>query len=74
MGVPGWKNMAFFQSMYMSFDYDEIVGVSDDWAYLFLGERVDGGIVEAPIQIKFVSKENKRSIQEWIQKKKRETE
>lgn len=74
MGVPGWKNMAFFQSMYMSFDYDEIVGVSDDWAYLFLGERVDGGIVEAPIQIKFVSKENKKSIQEWIQKKKRENE
>lgn len=68
--APTWRWMAAWKTLYMSFDYEEIVGVSEDWKYLFLGERRTGGIVEAPVQMSFLSSEDKETMQEWIQKKK----
>lgn len=57
---------------YMAFDYEEIVGVSDDWNYLFLGERIAGGIVEVPVQLKYMTSANKRKLQELVERKHRE--
>lgn len=69
-----WRLASIFKTQYISFPYDEIVGISEDWNYLFLGERISGGIAEAPIQIRFVSKEDKEAIAEWIQRKKQDND
>ncbi len=64
--------IGLIKPLYMVLDYSEIVGISDDWSCLFLGERVDGGIVELPVQLKYVSPQDKARIQEWIEHKQRQ--
>lgn len=58
--------------IYMAFDYKEIVGISDDWNYLFIGERTSGGIVEVPVQLRYTAGTDKIKLQEWVERKQRE--
>ena len=58
--------------LYMAFDYKEIMGVSDDWNYLFIGERTAGGIVEVPVQPRYITDADKIKLQEWVERKQRD--
>ena len=58
--------------LYMAFDYKEIMGVSDDWNYLFIGERTAGGIVEVPVQLRYITDADKIKLQEWVERKQRD--
>ena len=48
------------------------MGVSDDWNYLFIGERTAGGIVEVPVQLRYITDADKIKLQEWVERKQRD--
>ncbi|MFQ9401699.1 MAG: hypothetical protein ACLR1D_05020 [Dialister sp.] len=52
-------------------DYSEVAGVSEDWRFLYLGERSSGGIVEMPVSFRYVSRKDKNKLETWIDKQQR---
>ena len=59
------------RAKYIALDYSEVAGVSEDWRFLYLGERSSGGIVEMPVSFRYVSGEDKNKLETWIDKQQR---
>lgn len=62
VSVPFWNSAHskngisdIFCTKYMPVSYDSIVGFSNDWSILYLGEAVEGGMVELPVQCTYLS-------------------
>ncbi len=67
-----WQSLS--NPLYVVLSYSEIAGVSENWEFLFVGERMSGGMAEIPVQFKFVSRKDKKLLETWIEKKQRKEE
>ena len=69
------RNLAAgIKSSYIALDCSEVAGISEDWRFLFIGERCSGGIVEMPVPFTYISREDKIKLETWIDKQQRENQ
>ncbi len=76
VAVP-WSFLSFdyyltLQALYMPVDYKEVAGVSSHWDRLYIGAPIVGGMVALPVQLSYVSVNDKSSFQDWVETKRDE--
>lgn len=71
-GVNSFSSI--FKAKYLPVPYSSIVGFSDDWSILYLGEVDEGGLVKIPVLAKYISAKSKRIITKIIEDKQQNAE
>ncbi|MDY6084698.1 MAG: hypothetical protein SPI25_05570 [Dialister sp.] len=74
--MPSRPGDGFFkhplQARYVGVEYKIIAGTSRSMDCLYIGERSEGGLVNLPVALSWLSSKNKKALLSWIEKKQQE--